>query len=179
MTILPILITPYGLLYSAILTPVLNISCKPYPCRKIARNIAESCTIGIGASTLLYMICGILGYLAFGNDSSGNYLTGFGFYEPFWLVDNGNICVVRHLLGAFQNWSREKWPRCKFIEEEYIIGKYNIIMFRLTWRTFYVILVAIVAMMFPFFNSFMGVIGSTTYWPLTIYFPIEMYISWA
>ncbi|KAJ0443088.1 putative amino acid transporter, transmembrane domain-containing protein [Helianthus annuus] len=148
----------------------------------------KSCTIGIGASTLLYMICGILGYLAFGNDSSGNYLTGFGFYEPFWLVDIGNISVVIHLLGAFQviiqpffafveNWSREKWPGCKFIEEEYIIGKYNINMFRLTWRTCYVILVAIVAMMFPFFNSFMGLIGSATYWPLTIYFPIEMYIS--
>ncbi|MFS7995830.1 putative amino acid transporter, transmembrane domain-containing protein [Helianthus anomalus] len=148
----------------------------------------KSCTIGIGASTLLYMICGILGYLAFGNDSSGNYLTGFGFYEPFWLVDIGNISVVIHLLGAFQviiqpffafveNWSREKWPGCKFIEEEYIIGKYNINMFRLTWRTCYVILVAIVAMMFPFFNSFMGLIGSATYWPLTIYFPIQMYIS--
>ncbi|XP_035841390.1 amino acid permease 6-like [Helianthus annuus] len=148
----------------------------------------KSCTIGIGASTLLYMICGILGYLAFGNDSPGNYLTGFGFYEPFWVVDIGNISVVIHLLGAFQviiqpffafveNWSREKWPGCKFIEEEYIIGKYNINMFRLTWRTCYVIIVAIVAMMFPFFNSFMGLIGSATYWPLTIYFPIEMYIS--
>ncbi|KAI7727956.1 hypothetical protein M8C21_002801, partial [Ambrosia artemisiifolia] len=94
----------------------------------------KSCTIGIGASTMLYMVCGILGYLAFGNDSSGNYLTGFGFYEPFWLVDIGNICVVIHLLGAFQviiqpffafveKWSQEKWPGCKFIEKEYIIGK--------------------------------------------------------
>ena len=76
-----------------------------------------------------------------------------------------------------ENWSREKWPGCKFIEEEYIIGKYNINMFRLTWRTCYVIIVAIVAMMFPFFNSFMGLIGAATYWPLAIYFPVEMYIS--
>ncbi|XP_076886597.1 amino acid permease 6-like [Bidens hawaiensis] len=148
----------------------------------------KSCTIGIGASTVLYMLCGILGYLAFGNDSSGNYLTGFGFYEPFWLVDIGNICVVIHLLGAFQviiqpfyafveNWSREKWPGCKFIEREYMFGKCSINLFRLIWRTSYVILAALVAMMFPFFNSFMGLIGSVTYWPLTIYFPIEMYIS--
>ncbi|KAK1414567.1 hypothetical protein QVD17_30313 [Tagetes erecta] len=148
----------------------------------------KASTIGIGASTLLYILCGALGYVAFGNDSSGNYLTGFGFYEPFWLVDIGNICVVIHLLGAFQviiqpffmfveNWSREKRPGSKFIETEYFIGRYSINLFRLTWRTVYVILVTIVAMMFPFFNSFIGLIGSMTYWPLTIYFPIEMYIS--
>lgn len=38
------------------------------------------------------------------------------------------------------------------------------------------ILATLVAMIFPFFNSFMGLIGAATYWPLTIYFPIEMYI---
>ncbi|KAF5760295.1 putative amino acid transporter, transmembrane domain-containing protein [Helianthus annuus] len=148
----------------------------------------RSCTVGIGAASLLYMLCAVLGYIAFGNDSPGNYLTGFGFYEPFWLVDIGNICVVIHLLGAFQaiiqpffaaveNWSREKWPGSKFIEREYIIGKFSINMFRLTWRTIYVIIATIMAMMFPFFNSFMGLIGAATYWPLAIYFPVEMYIS--
>lgn len=59
-------------------------------------------TIGIAVCTLLYTLCGVLGYTAFGNDASGNYLTGFGFYEPFWLVDIGNLCVVIHLLGGYQ-----------------------------------------------------------------------------
>ncbi|XP_071717083.1 amino acid permease 6-like [Rutidosis leptorrhynchoides] len=145
-------------------------------------------TIGIAVCTLLYSLCGILGYAAFGHDSPGNYLTGFGFYEPFWLVDIGNLCVVIHLLGGYQvliqpffafveNWSRKKWPENKFIEKEYCIGIYSINLFRLTWRTMYVILATLVAMIFPFFNSFMGLIGAATYWPLTIYFPIEMYIS--
>nr|GEZ89149.1 amino acid permease 6-like [Tanacetum cinerariifolium] len=150
----------------------------------------KASTIGIAACTLVYTLCGILGYAAFGNDSSGNYLTGFGFYEPFWLVDIGNICVVIHLLGGYQvliqpffafveDWSREKWPESKFIEKEYSIGICSINLFRLTWRTVYVILVTLVAMIFPFFNSFMGLIGAATYWPLMIYFPIEMYISQA
>ncbi|MCH84771.1 amino acid permease 6-like, partial [Trifolium medium] len=26
-------------------------------------------------------------YAAFGNNAPGNFLTGFGFYEPYWLVD--------------------------------------------------------------------------------------------
>lgn len=76
-----------------------------------------------------------------------------------------------------ENCCRKKWPGCKFIEKEYVIGKYNINLLRLTWRTSYVILASTVAMMFPFFNNFIGLIGSATYWPLTIYFPIEMYIS--
>ena len=59
-------------------------------------------TIGISASTSFYMLCGLLGYAAFGNDAPGNYLTGFGFYDPFWLIDIGNLCVVIHLLGAYQ-----------------------------------------------------------------------------
>lgn len=43
-----------------------------------------------------------MGYAAFGNDAPGNLLTGFGFYEPFWLVDFSNVCIVLHLVGAFQ-----------------------------------------------------------------------------
>lgn len=75
-----------------------------------------------------------------------------------------------------ENWTHEKWPENRFIEKEYVIGRYSINLFRFTWRTMYVILATIVAMIFPFFNNFMGLIGAATYWPLTIYFPIEMYI---
>ncbi|KAK9056619.1 hypothetical protein SSX86_023981 [Deinandra increscens subsp. villosa] len=146
-------------------------------------------TVGVSASTLFYMICGTLGYAAFGNDAPGNYLTGFGFYEPFWLIDFGNLCIVIHLLGAYQVfiqpffafvecWSNEKWPENKFIRKEYlVIGKLRVNMFRLTWRSAYVVFATLVAMIFPFFNSFLGLIGATTFWPLTVYFPIEMYIS--
>lgn len=62
----------------------------------------KASTIGVAVSTLLYTLCGVLGYAAFGNDASGNYLTGFGFYEPFWLIDIGNMCIVIHLVGAYQ-----------------------------------------------------------------------------
>ncbi|KAJ9561201.1 hypothetical protein OSB04_006361 [Centaurea solstitialis] len=148
----------------------------------------KASTVGVSASTLFYMICGTLGYAAFGNQAPGNYLTGFGFYEPFWLIDFGNLCIVIHLLGAYQvyiqpffafveNWSMEKWPQNKFITREYPLGKYKINLYRLTWRSGYVILATLVAMIFPFFNSFLGLIGAATFWPLTVYFPIEMYIS--
>ncbi|KAJ0743757.1 putative amino acid transporter, transmembrane domain-containing protein [Helianthus annuus] len=144
-------------------------------------------TIGISASTSFYMLCGLLGYAAFGNDAPGNYLTGFGFYDPFWLVDIANLCIVIHLIGAYQvivqpifafveNWSRKKWPESRFVNKEYAFGYYRINLFRLIWRSTYIILVTLVAMMFPFFNAFLALIGSTTFWPLTVYFPIEIYI---
>ncbi|GJR93585.1 amino acid permease 6-like protein [Tanacetum coccineum] len=119
-------------------------------------------TIGISASTSFYMLCGLLGYAAFGNNAPGNYLTGFGFYEPFWLVDIANLCIVIHLVGAYQ---------------EYAIGYFRINLYRVIWRSTYVLLASLVAMIFPFFNEFLALIGSTTFWPLSVYFPIEMYLS--
>ncbi|RWW33717.1 hypothetical protein GW17_00001559 [Ensete ventricosum] len=62
----------------------------------------KATTIGVLTTTTFYMLCGVLGYAAFGNTAPGNFLTGFGFYDPFWLVDIGNICIVVHLVGAYQ-----------------------------------------------------------------------------
>lgn len=39
------------------------------------------------------------------------------------------------------------------------------------------IVATIVAMVFPFFNHFVGLLGAITFWPVTVYFPIEMYIA--
>ncbi|GJZ39055.1 reverse transcriptase domain-containing protein [Tanacetum coccineum] len=62
----------------------------------------KATTIGIMASTVFYMLCEVLGYIAFGNDAPRYFLTGFGFHDPFWLVDVVNVCTVIHLLGAYQ-----------------------------------------------------------------------------
>ena len=58
--------------------------------------------IAISTMTVFFLMCGCLGYAAFGNKARGNMLTGFGFYEPFWLIDLGNIMIVVHLLGSYQ-----------------------------------------------------------------------------
>ncbi|PPR94678.1 hypothetical protein GOBAR_AA25992 [Gossypium barbadense] len=129
----------------------------------------------------------------FGNDAPGNFLTGFGFYEPFWLIDFANICIAIHLIGAYQvfaqplfgfveGWCSRNWPNSKFITSEHAVdvpfyGIYYLNFFRLVWRTAYVIITAVVAMIFPFFNDFLGLIGAGSFWPLTVYFPIEMHIA--
>ncbi|KAF1879466.1 hypothetical protein Lal_00005933 [Lupinus albus] len=42
------------------------------------------------------------GYADFGDEAPGNLLTGFGFYDPYWLVDIANVAIVVHLVGTYQ-----------------------------------------------------------------------------
>nr|GMD90338.1 Amino acid transporter, transmembrane [Ipomoea batatas] len=131
-------------------------------------------------------------YAAFGNDAPSNFLTTFGFYDPFWLIDFANACIVVHLLGAYQVFAQpvfafvekrceNRWPDSRFINgKSFKISAnktWNVSMFKLTWRTAYVALTTIVAMLFPFFNDFVGLLGAISYWPLTIYLPFQMYIK--
>ncbi|GLU16003.1 hypothetical protein SLE2022_324530 [Rubroshorea leprosula] len=149
--------------------------------------------IGILTTTTFYVLCGCFGYAAFGNDAPKNFLCGFGFYEPSWLIDLANVCIVIHLIVAYQlscqplfqiveSRCSEKWRENKFITEEHEIrilffGAYHFNFFRLVWRTAYVIVTVVVTMIFPFLNDFAGLIRAASFWLLTVYFPIEMHIA--
>ncbi|KAK9163534.1 hypothetical protein Syun_004436 [Stephania yunnanensis] len=153
----------------------------------------KASAIGVSITTLFYMLCGCTGYAAFGNGAPGNFLTGFGFYEPFWLIDFANICIAIHLVGAYQvfaqplyafieKWFSHRYPESGFINTEHAVklpccGVYNLNWFRLAWRTAFVIVVSVIAMILPFFNAILGLLGALSFWPLTVYFPVEMYIK--
>jgi hypothetical protein len=62
-----------------------------------------------------------------------------------------------------------RWPGSK---QEH--GSVNV--FRLVWRTLFVALITLGAVLLPFFNSILGILGSIAFWPLTVFFPVEMYI---
>ncbi|KAD4586278.1 hypothetical protein R6Q59_035383 [Mikania micrantha] len=176
--------------YSTVLIEIQD-TLKSYPPEN--KMMKRASLIGVSTTTLFYMLCGCIGYAAFGNDAPGNFLTGFGFYEPFWLIDIANVCIAIHLIGAYQVFCQpifgfvemkcaQRWPESKFITSERAVnvpccGAYPVNMFRLVWRTAYVTITALIAMIFPFFNSFLGLIGAGSFYPLTVYFPIEMYIA--
>ncbi|XP_021847742.1 amino acid permease 6 [Spinacia oleracea] len=149
--------------------------------------------ISMLTTTVFYMMCGCLGYAAFGNDAPGNMLTGFGFYEPFWLIDLANIFIVIHIVGAYQvlaqpvykkieSLATGKWPNSFFVKAEYPIRLGSKLVFslnplRLTGRTIYVVLVTILSMALPFFNDVIALLGALGFWPLAVYFPIQMHIA--
>ncbi|KAH9329103.1 hypothetical protein KI387_001211, partial [Taxus chinensis] len=67
------------------------------------KTMKKASLLVVTATTFFYMLCSFFGYAAFGENTPGNLLTGFGFYEPYWLVDFANACIVVHLVGAYQN----------------------------------------------------------------------------
>ncbi|KAH9616003.1 hypothetical protein KSS87_017142 [Heliosperma pusillum] len=158
-----------------------------------SRTMKRASLISIFVTTLFYMACGCMGYAAFGDLAPGNLLTGFGFYNPFWLLDIANIAIVIHLVGAYQvycqplfafieKWASQKWPESDFINKDikfnvYGFGPVSLNLFRTSWRSVFVITTTIISMMMPFFNDVVGLLGALGFWPLTVYFPIEMYIA--
>ncbi|TYG72682.1 hypothetical protein ES288_D04G041300v1 [Gossypium darwinii] len=135
-----------------------------------------------------------IGDIAFAYFAPGNLLTGFGFFNPFWLLDIANAAIIIHLVGAYQvfcqpifafieKWATQRWPESYFITKEFKIPvpgyrhPYKLNMFRLVWRTGFVMLTTVISMLLPFFNDVVGILGALGFWPLTVYFPVEMYIQ--
>ncbi|KAL8110825.1 amino acid permease 3-like [Apium graveolens] len=158
-----------------------------------SKTMKKASQLSLAVTTIFYMLCGCFGYAAFGDSAPGNLLTGFGFYNPYWLLDIANIAIVVHLVGAYQVYCQplfafvEKhttrtFPESDFINKHYNIplpGKfrpYKLNLFRLVWRTTFVIITTIISMLMPFFNDVVGILGAFGFWPLTVYFPVEMYL---
>ncbi|GLJ07417.1 hypothetical protein SUGI_0066570 [Cryptomeria japonica] len=155
-------------------------------------TMKKASLISIMITTFFYLMCGCFGYAAFGEDAPGNLLTGFGFYEPYWLIDFANACIAVHLVGAYQvycqplfafgeRWFSCQWPNNRFINHQRSIsvplaGPININFFKLFWRTALVLSTTAISMLFPYFNNVLGILGAINFWPLTIYFPMGMYV---
>ncbi|KAK7305305.1 hypothetical protein VNO77_43209 [Canavalia gladiata] len=156
------------------------------------QTMKKASKVAIFITTFFYLCCGCFGYAAFGNDAPGNLLTGFGFYEPFWLVSFANACIILHLVGGYQiysqpiftgadRWSARKFPKSGFVNKFYkvklpLLPDFELNLFRFCFRTAFVISTTGVAILFPYFNQLLGVLGAINFWPLAIYFPVEMYL---
>ncbi|CAA6660400.1 unnamed protein product [Spirodela intermedia] len=132
-----------------------------------AKTMKKATLLSVAVTTAFYILCGCMGYAAFGDAAPGNLLTGFGFYNPFWLLDIANAAIVIHLVGAYQVYCQPLFA--------FVLLWVN--LFRLVWRTAFVVVTTIISMLLPFFNDVVGFLGALGFWPLTVYFPVEMYIS--
>ncbi|CAL5202421.1 unnamed protein product [Lathyrus oleraceus] len=155
------------------------------------RTMKKASVISISITTFFYLCCGCFGYAAFGNAAPGNLLTGFGFYEPYWLIDFANVCIIIHLVGGYQiysqpiystadRWCSKKFPKSGFVNDFRrvklpLLPAFEVNLYRFCFRTTYVISTTGLAILFPYFNQVLGVLGGINFWPLAIYFPVEMY----
>ncbi|GMH21604.1 hypothetical protein Nepgr_023446 [Nepenthes gracilis] len=157
------------------------------------KTMKKATVMSIAVTTLVYLLCGCMGYAAFGDLAPGNLLTGFGFYNPYWLLDLANAAIVVHLLGAYQvccqpifafieRAASNAFPDNEFITKEVEIPipgfkPYKLNLFRLVWRTSFVGVTTTISILLPFFNGVVGLLGALAFWPLTVYFPVSMYIA--
>uniref|UniRef100_A0A7C9EHW8 Amino acid transporter transmembrane domain-containing protein n=1 Tax=Opuntia streptacantha TaxID=393608 RepID=A0A7C9EHW8_OPUST len=155
-------------------------------------TMRRASTISLAVTTSFYLLCGGFGYAAFGNNTPGNLMTGFGFYEPYWLLDLANACIAIHLVGGYQvfsqplfaavdRWFSENFPENEFVNSSHslrvpMLPSFRVNLFRLCFRTLYVASTTSIAIVFPYFNQVLGVIGALMFWPLSIYFPVDMYL---
>ncbi|WVZ67919.1 hypothetical protein U9M48_016933 [Paspalum notatum var. saurae] len=178
--------------YSLILIEIQDTIRAPPPSESTVMKRAT--VVSVAVTTLFYMLCGCAGYAAFGDAAPGNLLTGFGFYEPFWLLDVANAAIVVHLVGAYQvycqplfafveKWAARRWPDSAYVTGEVEVPlpllparRCKVNLFRATWRTAFVVATTVVSMLLPFFNDVVGFLGALGFWPLTVYFPVEMYV---
>ncbi|CAA6668438.1 unnamed protein product [Spirodela intermedia] len=160
-----------------------------------AKTMKRAALLSVAVTTVFYLLCGCAGYAAFGDAAPGNLLTSFGFFEPFWLLDAANAAIVIHLVGAYQvycqplfafveSWAPRRWPHSRLVNGEHPLrllpggaATIRVNAFRLLWRTAFVVVTTVISMLLPFFNDVVGFLGALGFWPLTVYFPVEMYIN--
>nr|XP_043630307.1 probable amino acid permease 7 [Erigeron canadensis] len=175
--------------YALVLLEIQDTIKSPPAENKVARKASAMAMI---VTTSFYLGCGCFGYAAFGNDTPGNLLTGFGSYEPNWIVKFANVCIIIHLVGGYQlfsqpvfafveRWLTSKFPASQFLKKFYkiklpLVPVFHLNLFRLCFRSSYVAVTTAIASEFPYFNEILGVLGALNLWPLAIYFPVEMYI---
>ncbi|XP_068311629.1 amino acid permease 3-like [Pyrus communis] len=157
------------------------------------KTMKKATRLSLTVTSIFYILCGCMGYAAFGDLAPGNLLTGKGFSNPFWLIDIANAAIVIHLVGAYQVFAQpifalvektatKNFPNSQFVTKDIKIlipgfSYYTLNLFRLVWRTIFVILTTVISMILPFFNNIVGFLGALGFWPLTVYFPVEMYIA--
>lgn len=145
----------------------------------------------------LKLAIGCLGYSAFGQQIPVNILTkngSVGFFNPDWLIDIANVCVVVRIMGSYQVYAQTFFAfverHVKSMSPHHMIHKqhiyhipgygiYNMTIFKLLWRTAYVCLITLIAMLIPFFNDVTGLIGAVGFWPLVVLLPVQMHIKQA
>ncbi|XLU69074.1 hypothetical protein S245_028127 [Arachis hypogaea] len=152
------------------------------------KTMKAASKISVATTTIFYVLCGCIGYGAFGDSAPGNLLTAFD--KPIWLIVIANLAIVIHLVGAYQVYSQplfafveqqasNRWPSLEIEHNVEIpfLPSFKLNKFRLVWRSIFVVVTTFISMLIPFFNDILGVIGALGFWPLTVYFPVEMYIK--
>ncbi|KAK9789595.1 hypothetical protein WJX73_006025 [Symbiochloris irregularis] len=107
------------------------------------------------------------GYHSFGNAVEDNVLASIP--GPDWIIAMADMFVVIHVIGSYQVFTM---PVMDMIEVKFHKLEWKMTAFRrFMYRTTYVVVIAVVACVIPFFGSLMGFIGALGTGPTTFWLP--------
>ncbi|KAG2665984.1 hypothetical protein I3760_15G033900 [Carya illinoinensis] len=145
-------------------------------------------------TTFVSMLHGCLLFAAFGNNVSPVFLL-HGFYKSYWLLDMiASAAIVIQFAGGYQIYLQPilamveealamRFPDNVFITKDIKIptgcrhfGPYKLNLFRLVWRTLFVITTTVLSMFLPIYLDLLKLFRILAFWPTAVYFPVEMYM---
>jgi hypothetical protein len=86
-------------------------------------------------------------------------------------------CLQVYTQPVFAFLDRKFGGGATVVVEAPLLGTRRVDVFRLCIRTAYVAATTALAVWFPYFNQIIGLLGAFTFWPLAVYFPVEMYLT--
>ncbi|KAK4387220.1 putative amino acid permease 7 [Sesamum angolense] len=144
----------FAFTYNIILLDIEDTLKAPPPENK---TMKKASTIAILITSFFFLCCGCFGYAAFGNETR------------------------KSVNGLRLKGTAKKHPNSRFVNDEYtvklpLLPRFKLNLLRLCFRTVYVASTTGLALLFPYFNQVLGVLGALNFWPLAIYFPVQMYL---
>ncbi|KAG2665982.1 hypothetical protein I3760_15G033700 [Carya illinoinensis] len=159
-----------------------------------AETMKKATRVSLILTTFVSMLHGCLLYAAFGNNVSPVFLL-HGFYKSYWLLNMiATAAIVLQFAGGYQIYLlpilamveetlAKRFPDNELITKDIKIptgcrhfGPYKLNLFRLVWRTLFVITTTALSMFLPIYLDLLKLFQILAFWPMAVYFPVEMYI---
>lgn len=93
---------------------------------------------------------------------------------------------LQPIFAFYEKRLASRWPTMGFFHNIYTFRlpfnksrSFQFTLCKLVLRSVFVVFTTLVAMMLPFFNAVLGLLGAMAFWPLTVYFPVTMYMAQA
>ncbi|KAG6626220.1 hypothetical protein I3843_15G028500 [Carya illinoinensis] len=158
-----------------------------------AETMKKATRRSLTLTTFVSIIYGCMSFAAFGNNSP--VFPFYAFYKPYWLLNMiARAAIVIQFAGGYQIYLQpifamaEETLAERFLYNEFItkdikiptgcrrFGPYKLNLFRLVWRTVFVIISTVLSMFLAIYLDLLKLVQIFAFWPIALYFPVEMYI---
>ncbi|KAJ4750633.1 Transmembrane amino acid transporter family protein [Rhynchospora pubera] len=133
------------------------------------KNMYKGVSGAYGVIIASYWTLAFSGYWAFGSQVQPYILSSLT--TPGWTIVMANLFAVIQISGCYQIYSR---PTYALFEESIALQRqkgYKRSFWRLSYTSFYIIIITLISAAIPFFGDFVSICGAVGFTPLDFVFP--------